>query len=96
MTRIPGKALTIEQLDNLGLAVLEMAKEMWVMKDRQMVTESLLKEKNLLPELDAYQPGPELLVRLAAERDRFLATLTSLLFDDTKTVGPNGRKETSR
>ncbi len=96
MTRIPGKALTIEQLDNLGLAVLEMAKEMWVMKDRQMVTESLLKEKNLLPALDAYQPGPELSARLAAERDRFLATLTSLLFDDTKAVGPNGRKETSR
>ncbi len=96
MTRIPGNVLTVEQLDNLGLALLEMAKEMWVMKDRQMVTEALLKEKNLLLELDAYQPGPELSARLAAERDRFLASLTSILFDDAKTVSPNGRKESLR
>jgi len=96
MSRIPGNVLTVEQLDNLGLALLEMAKEMWVMKDRQMVTEALLQEKNLLLELDSYQPGPELSGRLAAERDRFLANLTSILFDDAKTVNPNGRKETLR
>jgi hypothetical protein len=96
MTRTAGSILTVEQLDNLGLAILEMAKEMWVMKDRQLVTESLLREKNLLPELDAYQPAPELSGRLAAERDRFLAGLTSILFDDAKAVQPNGRKETSR
>ncbi len=96
MTRSAGTVLTVEQLDNLGLAILEMAKEMWVMKDRQMVTESLLKEKNLLLELDTYQPGPELSGKLAAERDRFLASLTSILFDDARTVNPNGRKETVR
>jgi hypothetical protein len=96
MTRSAGTVLTVEHLDNLGLAILEMAKEMWVMKDRQMVTESLLKEKNLLLELDTYQPGPELSGKLAAERDRFLASLTSILFDDARTVNPNGRKETVR
>ena len=84
MTDIRDRLLTPAQLDNLGLAVLEMAKELWVMKDRQLVTESLLREKNLLPELDSHQPGPELSARLAAERDRFLAALTSILFDDRK------------
>jgi hypothetical protein len=96
MTRSTGSVLTVEQLDNLGLALLEMAKEMWLIKDRQMVTESLLREKNLLAELDSYQPGPELSARLAAERDRFLTTLTGILFDDAKVVKPNGRKETLR
>ena len=75
MVDIRERLLTPAQLDNLGLAMLEMAKEMWVMKDRQMVTESLLREKNLLPELDTYQPGPELSARLAAERDRFRSSV---------------------
>ena len=74
--------LTPAQLDNLALALLEMAKEMWVMKDRQMLTEALLREKSLLLELDSFQPGPELSASIAAERDRFLGALTSILFDD--------------
>lgn len=84
------------QLDNLGLALLEMAKEMWVLKDRQMVTEALLREKNLLPELDSFQPGPELTARLAAERDRFLAALTSILFDDKSKADHPTAMETPR
>jgi hypothetical protein len=74
------KALTPDQLDTLGMALIELAKEMWIMKDRQMVAEALLVEKGLLGDLDAYQPGPELAERIASERKRFLGAFTSALF----------------
>jgi len=80
MSKASRKALTPDQLDNLGLALIELAKEMWVMKDRQLVTEALLKEKGLLADLDAYQPGPELNDLLAKERKRFLTAFSSTLF----------------
>jgi hypothetical protein len=80
MNRASRKALTPDQLDNLGFALFELAKEMWVMKDRQMVTEALLTEKGLLAELDSYQPGPELAARIASERKRFLGAFSGALF----------------
>ena len=73
------KALTAGQLDNLGLALIELAKEMWVMKDRQMITEALLSEKGLLADLDNFQPGPDLSNRIASERKRFLGAFSSAL-----------------
>jgi hypothetical protein len=80
MSEVSRKALTPDQLDNLGFALIELAKEMWVMKDRQMITEALLSEKGLLADLDAYQPGPDLADRIAAERKRFLGAFSSALF----------------
>jgi hypothetical protein len=80
MSKASRNALTPDQLDNLGFALIEMAKEMWVMKDRHMVTEALLREKGLLADLDSYQPGPELADRIASERKRFLGVFSSALF----------------
>lgn len=80
MSRASRKALTPNQLDNLGLALIEMAKEVWVMKDRQMITEALLSEKGLLADLDSYQPGPELAEMISKERKRFLGAFSSALF----------------
>jgi len=73
--------LTPDQLDNLGFALIELAKEMWVMRDRQMITEALLSEKGLLADLDTYQPGPELADLIARERKRFLNAFSSALFN---------------
>jgi hypothetical protein len=80
MSKASRKALTPDQLDNLGFALIEMAKEMWVMKDRQMVTEALLREKGLLADLDSYQPGADLADKIASERKRFLGALSDALF----------------
>jgi hypothetical protein len=80
MNKASRKALTPDQLDNLGFALIELAKEMWIMKDRQMVTEALLSEKGLLADLDSYQPGPELAGRIASERKRFLGAFSGALF----------------
>jgi hypothetical protein len=81
MSKASRKALTPDQLDNLGFALIELAKELWVIKDRQMVTEALLSEKGLLADLDAYQPGPDLADRIAAERKRFLGAFSFALFN---------------
>ena len=80
MSSIRRRALTPDQLDNLGLTLIEMTKELWVMKDRQIITEALLQKNGLLADLDAYQPGPELADHIAAERKRFLGAITSVLF----------------
>ncbi len=84
MTETERKLLTPDQLDNLGLALIELAKEVWVMRDRQMVTESLLQEKGLLAELDAYQPPADLSARIAKERQRFTDTVVTALLDRGK------------
>lgn len=65
--------------DAMGLALLTLAQELWVLKDRQLVTEALLHEKGLLAEVDSYQPNPELSERLAKERQRFIGAITTIL-----------------
>ncbi len=65
--------------DVVGMALLTLAKELWVLKDRQMVVETLLQEKGLLSEVDRYQPSPELAERIASERDRFIGSVTATL-----------------
>jgi len=79
--------LTPNQLDNLGLAVISLAKELWVVKDRQMVAEALLKEKGLLADLDSFQPDADLAAKLASERQRFMQDLTTALWE---TPSPQG------
>ena len=65
--------------DRVGLALLTMAHELWVIKDRQMVTEALLQEHGLLQALDSYQPDAALAARIGAERDRFTRSITTVL-----------------
>jgi hypothetical protein len=73
--------LTQDQFDNLGLAVISLAKELWIVKDRQLVAEALLKQQGLLAELDTFQPDAELAAKLASERNRFMKDLMSALLD---------------
>jgi hypothetical protein len=87
MTEFKRKMLKPDQIDNLAMAMIELAKELWVVKDRQMVTESLLQDKGLLGALDNYQPSEELTARLKVERERMLSGFMALLLDDGKTNG---------
>jgi hypothetical protein len=79
--------LTPDQVDNLGLAVLSLARELWVVKDRQLVAEALLKQKGLLADLDTFQPDADLVAKLAAERQRFLQDVMTALLEKPS---PNG------
>jgi len=85
MTEFKRKMLKPDQIDNLAMAMIELAKELWVVKDRQMVTESLLQDKGLVGALDNYQPSEELTARLKVERERMLSGFMALLLDDGKT-----------
>ncbi len=87
MNPAPKSLLTPDQLDNLGLAVISLAKELWIVKDRQLVAEALLKQNGLLSDLDSFQPDANLAARLAAERRRFIDDLTTALL---KPPAPNG------
>lgn len=65
--------------DRVGLALLTLMHELWVIKDRQMVTEALLQDHGLLQALDSYQPDDALASRIATERDRFTRSITTVL-----------------
>jgi hypothetical protein len=79
--------LTPEQLDNLGLAVISLAKELWVVKDRQLIAEAILKQNGLLGDLDTFQPDTDLAAKLAVERQRFMEDLIAALLEKPP---PNG------
>lgn len=64
-------------VDRLLGMVMTLAGELWVLKDRQRVTELLLAEKGTLTveDLDSYDPTPEEAARLAEERQAFVKSL---------------------
>ncbi|QFG26210.1 hypothetical protein F7P10_38770 [Actinomadura sp. WMMB 499] len=64
-------------LDGLFNALMEVASEVWVLRDRFAVLEELLDERGEITreDLELHRPGPELRERLAADRARFLERL---------------------
>lgn len=67
--------------DPIAQLALTLAKELWVLRDRQIVLESVLAEKGIASGdlLDAYQPTAAVKERLARERKRFLDEVQSAL-----------------
>ena len=65
------KALQAEDMDKLGQALLTLAAELWAVKDRQHITEAVLKAKgiDIREEIDTFTPDPELEAKLAEERE---------------------------
>lgn len=63
-----------QHLDGVFHALMEVASELWVLRDRFTVLEELLAERGSVTreDLDLFQPGPELSARLAADRRAFL------------------------
>ena len=68
---------------DLGEALLNLAKELWVTKDRLFIMENILIEGGqLLPEsVKNYHPSEELQQALAKERERFLSTVIASIQD---------------
>lgn len=66
--------LRTEDLDLLGQALITLAQELWILKDRQRVLEAALTDAGVLgPDaVDNYQPDPELGNKLDTERQRFI------------------------
>lgn len=63
-----------EHLDALFGITMELASELWVMRDRLAVIEQLLDERGTLTrdDIERTQPQGEAAERLARERERFL------------------------
>lgn len=76
-----GRMLAPDQIDDLGQAVLVLARELWVVKDRQRVLEAVL-DANGIPVSEAvrdHQPDANLAAALQAERDRFTRAVMQAL-----------------
>jgi hypothetical protein len=76
-----GPTLFPEQIDDLGRAVLLLARELWVVKDRQRVLEAVLEERgiDIVAAIRDFQPSGTLAAELEAERNRFASALVQTL-----------------
>jgi hypothetical protein len=70
-----------QDLDRLGQALLTLAKELWIVKDRVRVLEAALADANIIvaDTVDRYEPGPELAAELELERARLIEELLDTL-----------------
>jgi len=68
-------------LDLVADAVLALARELWVVRDRQMVLETVLAERGIdvATMIDDFTPNPAFQERLDAERDRLIEAVATAL-----------------
>jgi hypothetical protein len=62
------------RVDDLGRALLALAREVWVLRDRQRILEAVLEQRGIAvaDAVERFQPDPELQARLEAERRAFV------------------------
>ena len=73
------------RIDKLTQALMHVAGELWVVRDRQAVLEQLLVDGgiNAPTMIDNYRPDTELAQSLEAEREAFIARILSYLAPDS-------------
>lgn len=66
--------------DNMMTALAALAMEVWTMRRRMMVTETVLKQNNVpIDQIESYTPTDTEKAEWARERDQFLKTVFSAL-----------------
>jgi len=77
----PHNILKPEQIDRVADALLALTREVWVLRDRQIVLEQVLADRGIevTAGIDQLQPSPELQTKLDRERDRLIARITEAL-----------------
>ena len=75
------RVLDSADIDRLGQTVITLAKELWIMKDRQRVLEALLADAGILDgaAVDTHQPDAGLQKQLEAERKKFIDDVIDVL-----------------
>jgi hypothetical protein len=75
-------------MDKLGEALITLAQELWVIKDRQRILETALADAGILAAdaIDRFQPDAALAGQLEEERRRFIDALIESL------VHPSGNQ----
>ena len=81
----PETLLNPADLDQLGQALITLTKELWVLKDRQLILEAALADAGIVAKevVDRYQPDEMLKEQLRAERQRLIDTIIDVLTADT-------------
>ena len=76
-------------IDHLLEIVLQLGAEMWIIRDRQIVTEHLLAtEGKVTPEMiETFKPSPEFREKMKEERRNYTRRLYQSLYDG---IGPAG------
>lgn len=71
--------------DRLGLAMLAICRELWVMKDRMAILEAVLDRNGIdvSSAIDAFQPDQEFTDRLTREGTEMLQSIVDILADKT-------------
>lgn len=73
------------QIDNLGTAVLVLARELWVVKDRMAIMEKVLEQHGIpASQIDSFQPDATLEAELKAQRQHLIDTVVSALSGKTE------------
>ena len=77
----PRRFLGPDQIDNVADAVLALARELWVVADRQLVLEAILTQHGIdaATAIDAFEPDAALQAKLDARRDRMIAAVSQAL-----------------
>ncbi|MBE1536559.1 hypothetical protein [Actinomadura algeriensis] len=80
-------------MDGLFNALMEVASEVWVLRDRLGVVEELLRERGTVTreDIELYRPGPELTDRLAADRRMFLERIMEAVAAAAPPTGERAR-----
>ena len=78
---LPLQNLQPEDIDRLGKALITLAKELWVVKDRQRVLEAALAENGIVTSelLDGWEPDEALQATLGKDRAAFIESLLKAL-----------------
>lgn len=73
-----------DRLDDITRMLTEVASELWILKDRNMVLESLLAQAGVTTPaaIEAYQPDAATAQAIAAERAAFTARIFGAVFDN--------------
>ncbi len=80
-TTPPRRILKPDQIDDVARAVLALARELWVTRDRQIAVEAVLARHGLdiAAEVDAFEPDAAIQARLDTERDRLIGAVVAAL-----------------
>lgn len=81
ISEVERKILTPDQLDDLGKAVLALTRELWVVKDRLMLLETVLDEHGIdaKAKIETMVPSEPLREALKIERKRLLKEVVSAM-----------------
>jgi len=74
------RILGVDQIDDLGQALIALTRELWVLTDRLAVVEAVLTDSGIdMAKVDGYQPDAAMTEKLEAKRKALIGQVMSAL-----------------